>query len=486
MYGRALVKSIRTLILMRCHASSVLTGILLSGLVSGCYTPPAIDQYQASRAAYVPGIPSFDMETVPSVPGEPSGLDLHLSVPSTSLTFEKVGERFRAMSEVRVDLLNAKDQTFVLERTWRDTMVVSSYRETQRHEPFLFRRRLDLPPGDYSVDVTFENLSSEKTTVRRQTVGIPDSAALLPHMGKILVRARTDRGSFLPVVPFFAPVGLDSLECAVKLVNLNPASASTATLDLVRYRSDTAPASPPMALTIQDLPLGYGMVSFESPDTAEAATRPITGTKAATLAISLRGLPLGNYKAAFQVSTPVDGPEPHDTLLRAERFISIGGPAFPRPSTLTELIEAMVYIARRDEMVLLREAPTPEIARTRFDSLWLTFRSDKSEAAKLINQYYSRVEEANQRFSSTKEGWRTDQGMVYIILGPPVDVMNTKDRQVWYYDLRGDDAVNVYTFQRRFFTDGLVSIASYTLFRQPYYEAFWIRMVEKWRSGEVF
>ncbi len=88
-------------------------------------------------------------------------------------------------------------------------------------------------------------------------------------------------------------------------------------------------------------------------------------------------------------------------------------------------------------MILLREAPTPEIARARFDSLWLSFRSDKANAANMINQYYSRVEEANRRFSSTKEGWRTDQGMLYIVLGPPLDVRKTKDRQVWYYDLRG-------------------------------------------------
>ena len=137
-------------------------------------------------------------------------------------------------------------------------------------------------------------------------------------------------------------------------------------------------------------------------------------------------------------------------------------------------------------MELLREPHSPEVSRARFDSVWLSFRPDKREAAALINRYYSRVEEANRRFTSTKEGWRTDQGMIFAILGPPVQVMNTKDRQVWYYDLGGQDASNVYVFQRRFVQDNTVMLETYHLFRQMYYEVFWERMVEKWRSGEYF
>ncbi len=164
----------------------------------------------------------------------------------------------------------------------------------------------------------------------------------------------------------------------------------------------------------------------------------------------------------------------------------MGGPTFPRPSTLHELIEAMVYIARRDEMKQLREAPSPQIARERFDSLWLSFRHDKQAAADLLNRYYSRVEEANRRFTATKEGWKTDQGMLFIVLGPPVEVMRSQDKETWYYDLRGNDAVNVYTFQRRLMTDGQMILQTYYLYRQYYYETFWDRMVSKWREGEVF
>jgi GWxTD domain-containing protein len=403
------------------------------------------------------------------------------------MTFEKVGEQFRAMQEVRVALQSGRDQPVIADRTWRDTTVVSSYAATQRIEPFIFRRHIDAPPGYYEVEVTFENLGSGKSKVRHQRVDIPDSAERTPYMGKILVEARTDRGVMLPVVSALVPSGLDSLHCIASIYNLISTRPSLASLDLVRYLSDSLAASPPMFLTLLDLPMGYSAMNFDKLDTIIAFTRSIdAGTEPASLAIGLRGLSPGNYLASFQVQTPAEGSTTGDTLLHRERYLSLGGPTFPRPSTLSELIESMVYIAHRGEMKLLREAPTPEIARARFDSLWLSFRPDRREAAALINRYYSRVEEANQRFSTTKEGWKTDQGMVYIVLGPPVSISNSKDQQIWYYDHRGDDASNIYVFNRRYVTDGQVTLMIYTLYRQTYYEVFWNRMVDKWRSGEVF
>ncbi len=475
----------------KIHISSVIVafaGLIISGVTAGCGGPPGIDEYQTGRLpGYDAGIPSFDLETVPSAPGRPAGFDLYLSVPATSMTFEKVGEHFRAMQEVRVALQSPGNKSFVLDRSWTDTTVVPSYAATQRRDPFLIRRHLDVPAGLYIVEATLENLSSEKSEVRRQHVDVPDSADRNPYIGKILVQALTDRGRFLPVVTFHVPSGLDSLRCVATLCNLDPARPAVAALDLVRYFSDTLPAPPPMMLTVIDLPLGYGVVKFDRSDTVQVRTLPVAaGSMRDTLSMPLRGLPPGNYRATFQVQASLNGPGAGDTLLRAERFISLGGPAFPRPSTLRELIESMVYIARREEMNLLREAPTPAIARARFDSLWLSFRHDRQLAADLINRYYSRVEEANRRFTSIKEGWKTDQGMLFIVLGPPAEVMQTKDTQVWYYDLRGNDAVNVYTFQRRYVTDEHMTIQTFFLLRQAYYENFWDRMVDKWRSGEVF
>ena len=68
-----------------------------------------------------------------------------------------------------------------------------------------------------------------------------------------------------------------------------------------------------------------------------------------------------------------------------------------------------------------------------------------SERNEIFEEYYRRVNYANEAFSHYVEGWRTDRGMVFIILGPPNNVdrhpmdFDAKPYEVWqYYDLSKD------------------------------------------------
>jgi GWxTD domain-containing protein len=46
----------------------------------------------------------------------------------------------------------------------------------------------------------------------------------------------------------------------------------------------------------------------------------------------------------------------------------------------------------------------------------------------LMEEYYTRVAYANQKFYAGRAGWRTDRGAVYIIYGPPDSVQR---RTLW-------------------------------------------------------
>ncbi|MBN1350405.1 GWxTD domain-containing protein, partial [candidate division KSB1 bacterium] len=56
-----------------------------------------------------------------------------------------------------------------------------------------------------------------------------------------------------------------------------------------------------------------------------------------------------------------------------------------------------------------------------------------------MEEYFRRVHYANEVFSGFREGWKSDMGMVYIILGHPNDIerhpfeSGSKPYQVWYY-----------------------------------------------------
>ena len=87
---------------------------------------------------------------------------------------------------------------------------------------------------------------------------------------------------------------------------------------------------------------------------------------------------------------------------------------FPKSINVVDLINSTRYIATRDEYEKLQTAEHPKLA---LDEFWLKCGGNENKAKRLISTYYDRVEEANTFFSGMQEGWRTDRGMVHIVMG---------------------------------------------------------------------
>ena len=110
---------------------------------------------------------------------------------------------------------------------------------------------------------------------------------------------------------------------------------------------------------------------------------------------------------------------------------------------IDEAISQIQYIAKDGELSYIREGETPEERQKRLIEFWKrkdpnpnTPRNEKME------EYYAKVEYANKHFTHYTAGWRTDMGMVYIVLGPPSNVdrhpfdRESKPYEVWsYYEL---------------------------------------------------
>jgi GWxTD domain-containing protein len=98
---------------------------------------------------------------------------------------------------------------------------------------------------------------------------------------------------------------------------------------------------------------------------------------------------------------------------------------------LNDAIQELRYVATQSQISHINEAQTQEDKLNRFKQFWAeldpTPNTQRNEA---FEEYYSRVEFANQKFKSYTEGWKTDMGMVYIIFGPPSSI----DRRQDYYN----------------------------------------------------
>jgi GWxTD domain-containing protein len=154
---------------------------------------------------------------------------------------------------------------------------------------------------------------------------------------------------------------------------------------------------------------------------------------------------------------------------------------YPDLTTAPELIEPLIYMTSAEERKKLYDATEPKKALDRF---WLDIANqDQTLAKRLIKEYYQRVKEANQFFSSHKDGWLTDRGMLYIILGKPTVVNRKQDAEEWtYINRRQSGATQKFIFIKK---PNTFTQNHYELVRHPDYEFVWYSTVEKWRRGTI-
>lgn len=168
-----------------------------------------------------------------------------------------------------------------------------------------------------------------------------------------------------------------------------------------------------------------------------------------------------------------------DTQLLSGLAITCFDDDFPKVTRTEQLIEATRYLTTRKEYGHLM---TTENKKAELDALWLAIGGSPDRARGLIRAYYNRVQDANRVFTSYMEGWKTDRGMIFIILGEPLSIYRDDETEQWTYTgLPGfPDLLFIFRKMNNPFTNN-----DYALIRQPVYENVWYLAVDQWRQGRV-
>lgn len=156
------------------------------------------------------------------------------------------------------------------------------------------------------------------------------------------------------------------------------------------------------------------------------------------------------------------------------------GKNFPEVSTAENLLEPLRFITSKDEYEEIKMAENVKLQVERF---WINAGGSAERARELIKKYYGRVYQANLLFTSYKEGWKTDRGMIYLIFGIPNIVHKNTASEVWIYGEEGNIMSLTFTFFKvtNPFTDN-----DFMLDRSIIYKNNWYRGVESWRQGRVY
>ena len=168
-----------------------------------------------------------------------------------------------------------------------------------------------------------------------------------------------------------------------------------------------------------------------------------------------------------------------DTSSQAGLMIKTTHDAFPKVKDWEEMVQLVTYISTRKEHESLLMAQDKKKA---LDEFWINLTRNPEVAKELIRNYFRMVEFANILFTDFKEGWKTDRGMVYIVMGPPREVVFFEDREVWSYPGMDESSKIRFNFAR---VKTVLTPHFYTLNRSRAYQPLWFKNISQWRLGKM-
>jgi len=164
-----------------------------------------------------------------------------------------------------------------------------------------------------------------------------------------------------------------------------------------------------------------------------------------------------------------------DTSLRNGLTLFRFYDGYPKVTESAQLVPPLRYLTSNKEYKQLSISRNQKMA---VDSFWISSAGNEDRALEILKQYYSRVESANQMFTSFKEGWKTDRGMIYIIFGEPKTVYRREEIETWVYGEQGNRVSLTFDFIKAInpFTGD-----DYILQRQSDYKNPWFVAIDYWR-----
>ncbi len=160
-------------------------------------------------------------------------------------------------------------------------------------------------------------------------------------------------------------------------------------------------------------------------------------------------------------------------------LLNFGG-SFPEVRTPDELMEPLFYLTTLAEYRDLRRKPNRKLA---VDDFWLKTGNNMEKSRELLRIYYNRVVYSNLYFTSNKEGWKTDQGMIFILFGPPNRIQMTGTGENWFYFARRKNKAVEFKFNR---VHDAFSIQNLVWDQSTDSRVYWNEAVRSWRNGKVY
>ncbi|MCY4546553.1 MAG: GWxTD domain-containing protein [Gemmatimonadetes bacterium] len=408
----------------------LVAGLLLAVPAAPAAGPPDRGPDQSGRIN--PGLAVVDIVTSRGESVDSTRVDCYYRLSNELFNFVKAGDRFAARFELSLIVIDDDDYQVTAE-TIRDSVLVDTEAETgvmDHSRAKLYTTYL--PPGKYDLEIKLYEQETGNQHDMARSFEVPDyykdrlSISDIQFAGLVLEES--------------SRVGLERR--GIRIVpNLSRAFGEDHTDMYIYYEvySDAAEeAQQPLSViyTIKSSS-GREMLNREEPLERQGHIGAYSGR------FDTSGLSQGVYTLEVEVD---DRAVRNRAKSKSEFHITW---RFLLPlstaKNFREITEQLRYIAKNEELNTLkkyRDAPAGE-QKVALEAFWKrrdpTPETDRNEH---MITYYRRIAYANEHFDDgLRKGWRSDQGRIYIVYGPPDEVeRHTWDRayshpyQVWHYN----------------------------------------------------
>lgn len=344
-------------------------------------------------------------------------LDAFVMVPYTTIQFVKSDEGFNGKYSVTISIFDKDKEKLLEEKSWNEGIKAKDFKETTNKENYnLNLKSFYLKPGEYVVRTDVEDKESSAEFPREEKLKIRDLSSDLAISDIMLLDKRIKeegKNKISPNVTGNVALQKDGLPIFYEIYSSAPLKLNIDYILLDKKKKllykdseekNIDSGKTQIFYTIKDSSFSLGLYNLE---------------------IKLKGI---DNKTLASVSKSF-----------YSRWSGI-------PSSIVDLdkaVDEMVYIASPSDIAEIKSAKTSDEKLKRFLAYWKKMDPTPGTGEnELFNEYYRRVAYANEHFSHYIAGWRSDQGMVFILLGPPDNVdrhpfdIDSKPYEVWeYYNL---------------------------------------------------
>jgi len=346
-------------------------------------------------------------------------VDIYVQVPYTTIQFVKISAAFEAAYSVTVSVFDEDKEKLLVEKSWKEKVDTKEFDQTISKSNYnLSLRSFYLVPGKYFIRTSIEDEDSKRSLSSENMYTVRDLSGNISISDILLVNKLTQvKGSnkILPNISRNVNFEKDGITMFFEVYSKYPQNAE------IQFQVKDGAGNAVYTKTI-DKYLDSGSVQII--DTIKTDTSE-------HIAIGL-----GKYI----LNVTVFDSTKENNVSADKIFISRWGGVPAIIDNLDKAISQLIYIATPGELSYIEEASDQKEKIKRYLEFWKKKDpTPNTEENEIFNEYYRRIAYANANFSQYIEGWRSDRGMVFILLGSPNNVdrhpfdLESKPYEIWYY-----------------------------------------------------